>query len=105
MRYSNRNPGFGSFFSAATAMILPAHEAITHQPLYGPAKSLHLSLGLGAVWQRAFSLLGTWQRRIDDRRALSSMDPHLLKDLGIEPYQARDEAAKPFWRRLIRAEE
>lgn len=33
-----------------------------------------------------------------DRQMLSRLDPHLLRDIGIDPAAARAESAKPFWR-------
>jgi uncharacterized protein YjiS (DUF1127 family) len=32
-----------------------------------------------------------------DRAALGRMDAHLLADIGIDPGQARAEAARPVW--------
>lgn len=33
-----------------------------------------------------------------DRRLLAKLDPHLLRDIGLSPEDARAEASKPFWR-------
>jgi uncharacterized protein YjiS (DUF1127 family) len=32
-----------------------------------------------------------------DRKALARLDPHLLRDIGLSPDEARAESAKPFW--------
>jgi hypothetical protein len=32
------------------------------------------------------------------RRELARLDDHLLRDIGFDPGEARDEAAKKFWR-------
>lgn len=32
-----------------------------------------------------------------DRRMLSRLDDHLLRDIGLSPDEARTETAKPFW--------
>ncbi len=31
------------------------------------------------------------------RHALANLDPHLLRDVGITPEEARIEAARPVW--------
>ncbi|MFD0389145.1 DUF1127 domain-containing protein [Tistrella bauzanensis] len=43
-------------------------------------------------------LIGTWIARAQQRRALADLDAHLLHDLGIDPVDAAQEVAKPFWR-------
>ncbi len=40
----------------------------------------------------------TWQRRADERNRLATLDPRLLKDMGISEGDAAREAAIPFWR-------
>lgn len=40
--------------------------------------------------------LFTSRRR--DRLNLSRLDPHLLRDIGLDPDRATQECAKPFWR-------
>lgn len=37
-------------------------------------------------------------QRVRQRRALAKLTPHLLRDIGITPEQAREEIGKPFWR-------
>jgi uncharacterized protein YjiS (DUF1127 family) len=39
-----------------------------------------------------------WTARRRDRRALAALDPHLLRDIGLNEDQAAREAGKPFWR-------
>ncbi|MEJ6641186.1 MAG: hypothetical protein QNK87_02955 [Octadecabacter sp.] len=34
-----------------------------------------------------------------ERRALAQMGPSRLKDMGISPIEAANEAARPFWDR------
>lgn len=49
-------------------------------------------------WGRAvFALIRQWHERMVYRRELSALEPRLLKDIGLEPYEARREADKPFW--------
>lgn len=43
-------------------------------------------------------LIGTWISRARERRDLTELDDHLLRDVGIDPENARREANKPFWR-------
>jgi uncharacterized protein YjiS (DUF1127 family) len=33
-----------------------------------------------------------------DRKILSRLDAHILRDIGLSPDEARTESAKPFWR-------
>jgi uncharacterized protein YjiS (DUF1127 family) len=44
------------------------------------------------------SLLARWGERRRQRRALAALDDRLLRDIGVAPRLALDEAAKPFWR-------
>ena len=37
-----------------------------------------------------------WARR-RTRLALGRLDAHLLKDIGLDPMTAQEEAGKPFW--------
>jgi uncharacterized protein YjiS (DUF1127 family) len=39
-----------------------------------------------------------WDNRLRTRHALSRLDDHILKDIGLSPDHARTEADKPFWR-------
>ena len=46
------------------------------------------------------SILATvalWVDRVRQRRALASLTVEALKDIGIDPADAMQEAAKPFW--------
>lgn len=43
---------------------------------------------------RAASL---WSARRAQRQALMRLDDHLLRDIGLDTGQARDEALKHFW--------
>lgn len=35
--------------------------------------------------------------RSRDRQRLAHLDAHLLRDIGLDPQEARRECAKPFW--------
>ncbi len=39
-----------------------------------------------------------WQNRRASRRALSQLDAHMLRDIGVGSEVAMKEAGKPFWR-------
>jgi uncharacterized protein YjiS (DUF1127 family) len=45
-----------------------------------------------------FETLASWQRRAQERRRLATLDPRLLRDMGISEAEAAREAAIPFWR-------
>jgi uncharacterized protein YjiS (DUF1127 family) len=51
-------------------------------------------VGLEAV----LAVLLTWQQRANERADLEKLDDWALRDMGITPAQANQEAAKPFWR-------
>jgi uncharacterized protein YjiS (DUF1127 family) len=40
----------------------------------------------------------TWLERSRERRQLSELSDHLLRDIGVSRADAWAEAAKPFWR-------
>jgi len=42
--------------------------------------------------------LGVWRHRHVTRRELRGLPPHMLRDIGLTPEDARREADKPFWR-------
>ncbi len=48
---------------------------------------------------RLFDAVTTWQERASDRRHLAGLDERMLRDMGIDPADAFEEAEKPFWRR------
>ncbi|HZB91256.1 MAG TPA: DUF1127 domain-containing protein [Stellaceae bacterium] len=47
---------------------------------------------------RLLGVVGQWRRRARDRAELARFDERSLRDIGVSPAQARDEADKPFWR-------
>ncbi|HVO88315.1 MAG TPA: DUF1127 domain-containing protein [Casimicrobiaceae bacterium] len=68
------------------------------------ASTLDTSAGSPALAQSLSGLfrlpgfLGLWLRRAHVRRELARLDDRLLRDVGFDPAQARDEAGRPFWR-------
>jgi len=49
-------------------------------------------------WRYVARLVLAWIERRRQRAALSELDAHLLRDIGVSPEAARAEAEKPFWR-------
>jgi len=39
-----------------------------------------------------------WDTRARSRRALGKLAPDMLRDIGLTPREAQDEAAQPFWK-------
>lgn len=39
----------------------------------------------------------SWETRRRTRLAIRHLDAHLLRDIGLDPLEARHEAQKPFW--------
>jgi uncharacterized protein YjiS (DUF1127 family) len=42
--------------------------------------------------------LQLWRERAYSRRQLATFDRRMLRDIGVSPYDAGREIAKPFWR-------
>lgn len=43
-------------------------------------------------------LMAQWSHRLRSRRELASLEPRLLRDIGLTTEAALKEAEKPFWR-------
>lgn len=59
---------------------------------------------LAAVWRAIREVAGAindtlalWDLRARSRRDLARLDEHLLRDVGLDPVEARREVTKPFW--------
>ncbi|PKP61641.1 MAG: hypothetical protein CVT86_08635 [Alphaproteobacteria bacterium HGW-Alphaproteobacteria-8] len=50
-------------------------------------------LSLRALWRRVM----VWRALARERRALAALDPHLLRDMGLDAGSAAQEADRPFW--------
>ena len=50
-----------------------------------------------ALLERIFATLALWIERAGERRNLSDLDDHLLRDIGLPLHDARREAQRPFW--------
>jgi uncharacterized protein YjiS (DUF1127 family) len=51
----------------------------------------------GGLFARTLTAMTAAMTRRRDRRRLAQLDAHLLRDIGVEPLEARRECAKPFW--------
>lgn len=45
----------------------------------------------------ALARLAAWREKARSRERLARLPPELLRDVGLTPEAARDEAARPFW--------
>jgi uncharacterized protein YjiS (DUF1127 family) len=62
-----------------------------------PSAALKLAGALANGSLRAGETLLLWLERIRQRRALGSLNDHMLKDLGISRSDAGRETGKRFW--------
>jgi len=44
------------------------------------------------------SLVQRWVRNSAGRKDLARLDARMLRDIGLEPFEAQREINKPFWR-------
>lgn len=66
-----------------------------------PSKALgatNLPAGLGRLFLVSLQTLQVWYERSRQRRHLSRLDEHMLRDIGVDRIAAMEEASKPFWR-------
>lgn len=61
-------------------------------------QTLHLRSRAGIIARTLSALTDVLARR-RDRNRLRQLDAHLLRDIGLDPLEARRECAKPFWQR------
>ena len=47
---------------------------------------------------RLLQLPQMWLQRWSWRRELATLDPHQMRDCGLDPEAVHHEATKPFWR-------
>ncbi|MES2814354.1 MAG: DUF1127 domain-containing protein, partial [Pseudomonadota bacterium] len=59
-------------------------------------QTLHLRSRAGIIARTLATLTEILARR-RDRNRLRQLDAHLLRDIGLDPLEARRECAKPFW--------
>lgn len=53
---------------------------------------------LSRVLLRLTLVLVTWDMRHRTRQTLRKLNDQMLSDIGLDPWAADTEAAKPFWR-------
>ena len=53
---------------------------------------------LRAMLSAAVVAPGMWALRRHERRALLQLDDHMLRDIGLDRFQAEETATRPFWR-------
>lgn len=63
----------------------------------GAAASAAIMAAERALWALD-AVLGAWRHRHVTRQELRDLPPHMLRDIGMTPDDARREADKPFWR-------
>lgn len=61
------------------------------------AQAVHMPT-VATLLLRTAVVVTLWTHRAKSRRALLNLDADLLRDVGISPSDAHDEATKPFWR-------
>jgi uncharacterized protein YjiS (DUF1127 family) len=87
----HRDTSLGDLFWSLASVVAPASPPVAPRPAVP---------GFGAAeWlRRAIATVRLWQERSQARQELLSLDDHLLRDVGLTPYDVRMEAYKPFWR-------
>jgi len=73
---------------------------MSHDPFarsLGTHRSAGLRILLGTALVEGVRLLLLWRHRIRSRQRLAELPPHLLRDVGLSPAEARREAARFFW--------
>jgi uncharacterized protein YjiS (DUF1127 family) len=61
------------------------------------AKSLGAFAKARRIVVNMLEKLVIWQERAEQRQALSELNSHMLKDIGVSSADAYREARKPFW--------
>jgi len=59
--------------------------------------SSHSPSPVGTVWAALRATITRWFLASHARRHLEELDDHILRDIGLEPREARSESAKSFW--------
>jgi uncharacterized protein YjiS (DUF1127 family) len=62
------------------------------------ALSTHRLPPFSRVLLRLTLAVVTWEMRHRTRQSLARLGPRMLADIGLDPWSAHQEAAKPFWR-------
>ncbi|TNB46654.1 DUF1127 domain-containing protein [Martelella lutilitoris] len=67
-----------------------------HETVIAKPRSLPTKIATGAR-NLARLIFIRWPQRRRQRLQLLEMTDERLRDIGIEPHQARQEASRPFW--------
>jgi uncharacterized protein YjiS (DUF1127 family) len=90
---------FAKARSAGTASDECTKESMmTVTTLAGGFRRLPKAARAAGVIKGAIETLQRWQARARDRRALSLLNDHLLRDIGITRMDVELELYKPLWR-------
>jgi len=66
---------------------MPSTQTLTHQFCHRES-----------IFSWLVKSLAIANRRHCERKSLARLDPHLLRDIGLDPHMVARECAKPFWR-------
>lgn len=87
----HRDTSLGGLFWSLASVVSPASR-LAALPRATQASG-------AADWLRhAAVTVRLWQERSRARHELLTLDDHILRDVGLTPYEIRMEAYKPFWR-------
>lgn len=50
-----------------------------------------------SIFSRLITALTAANQRRAERYRLAQLDAHMLRDIGLDPQEARRECSKPFW--------
>lgn len=70
------------------------HDVRYRQPLFSGNPLRSLVSGV----LRTTDTLYRWQKRVEERQQLASLDQRLLRDIGLDPLDVAREIGKPFWK-------
>lgn len=68
---------------------------VTHHDVHG--FSGHRHHGILETIGHAFGQVRVWRTRVLERRELSRLDDHMLRDIGVDRSMVDEEVQKPFW--------
>lgn len=87
-----------TLISSFAVVRLPAHRASASPGLCDLMSKSGFAQQLSSWFIYAADTGGRWRERARSRRALSHLDDHLLRDIGVTQAQLMIESSKPFWR-------
>lgn len=74
--------------------------SLLHHPPHArqPVSGRWLRHRTRAALRSLCDLISAWHHRAVTRRYLREMEPRMLRDIGLTPSDAQQEARKPWWR-------